>query len=81
MVQTLHLLDPSLYLAYRTAWSREQSGTGWREKSGKDCKHSKVLMEGPQQGRAIKLLNMSRQQTIRCYWSAHRTSWPKWSFI
>ena len=31
-------------------------------KSGKDCKHSKALMEGPQQGRAIKLLNMSRQQ-------------------
>ena len=31
-------------------------------KSGKDCKHSKALMEGPQQGRAIKLLNISRQQ-------------------
>ena len=32
-------------------------------KSGKDCKHSKTLMEGPQQGRATnKLLNMSRQQ-------------------
>jgi hypothetical protein len=30
--------------------------------SGKDCKHSKTLMEGPQQGWAIKLLNMSRQQ-------------------
>jgi hypothetical protein len=27
-----------------------------------DCKHSKALMEGPQQGRAIKLLNMIRQQ-------------------
>ena len=27
-----------------------------------DCKHSKALMEGPQQGRANKLLNMSRQQ-------------------
>ena len=25
-------------------------------KSGKDCKHSKVLMEGTQQGRATKLL-------------------------
>ena len=31
-------------------------------KSGKDCKHSRVLKEGPQQGRATKLLNMSRQQ-------------------
>ena len=31
-------------------------------KSGKDCKHSKDLMEGPQKGRATKLLNMSRQQ-------------------
>ena len=26
------------------------------------CMHSKALMEGPQQGRATKLLNMSRQQ-------------------
>ena len=26
------------------------------------CKHSKALMEGPQQGKAITLLNMSRQQ-------------------
>ena len=26
------------------------------------CKHSKVLMEGPQQDRATKLLKMSRQQ-------------------
>ena len=31
-------------------------------KSIKDCKHSKALMEGPQQGRATKLLSMSRQQ-------------------
>jgi hypothetical protein len=31
-------------------------------KSGKDCKHSRALMEGPQQGKATKLLNMSRQQ-------------------
>ena len=31
-------------------------------KSDKDCKHSKALMEGPQQFRAIKLLNMNRQQ-------------------
>ena len=30
--------------------------------SGKDCKISKALVEGAQQGRAIKLLNMSRQQ-------------------
>ena len=29
-VQILYLLDPSPYLAYRTAWSSEQSGTGWR---------------------------------------------------
>ena len=29
-VQTLHLLDPSPYLAYHTVWSSEQSGTGWR---------------------------------------------------
>ena len=26
-VQTLHLLDPGLYLAYHIAWSSEQSGT------------------------------------------------------
>jgi hypothetical protein len=31
-------------------------------KAGKDYKHSKVLMEGPCQGRATKLINMSRQQ-------------------
>jgi hypothetical protein len=31
-------------------------------KSGKDCKHSKALMEELQQGRATKVLNMSRQQ-------------------
>ena len=31
-------------------------------KSGKDCKHSKALKEGPQQSRATELLNMSRQQ-------------------
>jgi hypothetical protein len=66
-VQTLHLLDPSPYLPYRTAWSSEQSGTGWRGntecwKSFKDYKYSKALMEGPEQGRATKLLNMSRQQ-------------------
>ena len=27
-----------------------------------DCKHSKALLEGPLQGRAAKLLNMSKQQ-------------------
>ena len=66
-VQTLHLLDPSPYLACLIAWSSEQSGTGWIGntecwKSGKDCKHSKALMEGPQQIRATKLLSVSRQQ-------------------
>jgi len=30
-------------------------------KSSKDCMHSKALTEGPQQGRATELLNMSRQ--------------------
>ena len=66
-MQTLHLLDPSPYLACRIAWSSEQSGIRWRGntecwKSSKDCKHSKALMEGPQQSRATKLLTMSRQQ-------------------
>jgi hypothetical protein len=66
-VQTLHLLDTSPYLAYRIAWSSEQSGTGWkgnteRWKSSKDCKHSNIIMERPQQSRANKLLSMSRQQ-------------------
>jgi hypothetical protein len=28
-VQTLHLLDPSPYLAYHTAWSSEQLVTVW----------------------------------------------------
>ena len=31
-------------------------------KTSKDCKHSKALLEGSQQSRAIKLLFMSRQQ-------------------
>ena len=31
-------------------------------KSGKNSKHSKALVEAPQQGRVSKLLNMSRQQ-------------------
>jgi hypothetical protein len=31
-------------------------------KSSKDCKHSKALMEGPQQSKANELLSMSRRQ-------------------
>ena len=31
-------------------------------KSDKDCRHSKALVEGPQQSRATKLLSMSRQK-------------------
>ena len=46
-------------------------------KSGKDRMHSKALMEGPRQGRA----KHEQAATIRFYWSAHRTSWPKGSFI
>ena len=66
-MQTLHLLDQSPYLAYHTVCSSEQSGTGWRGnteclKSSKDCKHSKALMEGPQQKMATKLLSRSMQQ-------------------
>ena len=30
LAKTLHLLNPSLYLACCIAWSSEQSGTGWR---------------------------------------------------
>ena len=83
-VQKLHLLGLSPYLACRIAWSGEQLGTGWREcwKSSKDCKHSKAVMEGPQQGRATKLLNMSWQQLsivvslltrhLGLYWHLHR---------
>ena len=41
-------------------WMERKRTECW--KSGKDCKHSKTLTEGPQQGRATKLLNMSRQQ-------------------
>jgi hypothetical protein len=41
-------------------WMERKHTECW--KSGKDCKHSKALMEGPQEGRAIKPLNMSRQQ-------------------
>ena len=40
---------------------------------GKDRKHSKALMEGPQQGRATKLLSMSRQQlsVVVCLLTGH----------
>jgi hypothetical protein len=41
-------------------WMERKHTEKW--KSSKDCKHSKALMEGPQQGRANKLLSMSRQQ-------------------
>ena len=41
-------------------WMERKHTECW--KCGKDCKHSKALMEGPQQGRSTKLLNMSRQQ-------------------
>jgi hypothetical protein len=41
-------------------WMERKHTEYWR--SGKDFKHSKVLMEGSQQGKATKLLNMSRQQ-------------------
>ena len=63
-MQTLHLLDLSPYLAYHTAWSSKQS-RDWMER-----KHIRVLevwqrlqaLQGPQKGRATKLLNRSRQQ-------------------
>ena len=65
-VQTLHILDPSPYLAYRTACSSEQSGTGWRgntHSAGSLAKSASTLRPSwPQQDRAIKLLNMSRQK-------------------
>ena len=43
-----------------TDWMERKHIECW--KASKDNKHSKALMEGPQQGRATKLLNMSRQQ-------------------
>jgi len=43
-----------------TDWMERKHRECW--KPSKDCKHSKALMEGPQQGRATKMLNMSRQQ-------------------
>ena len=58
--------EPILGLPYRGVkraigdWMERKHIECW--KSDKDCKHCKSLMEGPQQGRATKLLNMSRQQ-------------------
>ena len=58
--------EPILGLQYSVVkraiedWMERKYTECW--KSGKDFKHSKALMEGPQQGRATKLLNMSRQQ-------------------
>jgi hypothetical protein len=58
--------EPVLGLLYSVVkraigdWMERKHIECW--KSGKDCKYSKALMEGPQQGRATKLLNMSRQQ-------------------
>ena len=56
--------EPILGLPYSVV---KQAIGNWMERkhiecwnSSKDRKHSKALMEGPQQGRAIKLLNMSR---------------------
>ena len=43
-----------------TDWMEKKHIECW--KSSKDCKHSKALMEGLQQGRATKLQNMSRRQ-------------------
>jgi Ribonuclease HI len=58
--------EPLLGLPYsvvkRTIWNwmGRKHIESW--KSSKDCKHSKTLMEGPEQSRATKLLSMSRQQ-------------------
>ena len=58
--------EPVLGLPYSVVkrvivdWMERKLKESW--KSSKDCKYSKALMEGPQQGRAIKLLNMRRQQ-------------------
>ena len=59
-------LEPVLGLPYSVVkraigyWMERKHIECW--KSGKDCKHSKALMEGPQQSRANKLLSISRQQ-------------------
>ena len=69
--------EPVLGLAYSMVkraigdWIERKHKECW--KSGKDCKHSKALMEEPQQGRA----EHEQAATISCYWSAHRRSWPK----
>jgi hypothetical protein len=58
--------EPLLGLPYSVVkqaigdWMERKHIECW--KSSKDCKHSKALMEGPQQSRATKLLSMSRQQ-------------------
>ena len=62
--------EPVLGLAYSVVkraigdWMERKHTECW--KSGKDCKHSKALMEGPLQGRATKLLNMSRPLPLVC---------------
>jgi Ribonuclease HI len=58
--------EPILGLPYSVVkrtigdWMERKHIECW--KSSKDCRHSKAHMEGPQQSRATKLLNMSRQQ-------------------
>ena len=29
----------------------------------------------------MRICWLEQAATIRCYWSAHGTSWPEWSFI
>ena len=58
--------EPILGLLYSVVkraigdWMERKHIECW--KSDKNCKHFKALMEGPQQGRATKMLNMSRQK-------------------
>ena len=58
--------EPVLSLPYSVVkraigdWMERKQIECW--KSSKDWKHSRALMEGPQQGRATKLLSMSRHQ-------------------
>ena len=58
--------EPVLGLPYSVVkraignWVERKQIECW--KSSKDCKHSKALMEEPQQSRANKLLIMNRQQ-------------------
>ena len=63
MQLNLHYVPALPYSVVKRAvgdWMERKHIECW--KSGKDCKHSKAFMERPQQGRATKLLNMSRQQ-------------------